>query len=99
MPNFEIMDIIDPLILGRREELPPLSLLRMHSIDREKVEEIKQKENIPVIVVFPTRGDEELLTLEREIQILQPLMGRLIDQIWIAFGGSEHDDVPLMAKK
>ena len=26
-------------------------------------------------------------------------MGRLIDQIWIAFGGSEHDDVPLMAKK
>ena len=99
MPNFEIMDIIDPSISGRKEEFPPLSLLRMHSIDREKVEEIKQKESIPVIVVFPTRGDEELLTLEREIQILQPLMGRLIDQIWIAFGGSEHDDVPLMAKK
>ncbi|HYB21461.1 MAG TPA: hypothetical protein VEH09_11040, partial [Thermodesulfobacteriota bacterium] len=50
-------------------------------------------------VVFPTRGDEELLTLEREIQILQPLAGRIIDEVWIAFGGSEHDDVPLMAKK
>ena len=50
-------------------------------------------------MVFPTRGDEELLTLEREIQILQPLMGRIIDEVWIAFGGSEHDDVPLMAKK
>jgi hypothetical protein len=93
------MDIIDPSTSGRKEEFPPLSLLRMHSIDRERVEEIKKRENIPVIVVFPTRGDEELLTLEREIQILQPLMGRLIDQIWIAFGGSEHDDVPLMARK
>jgi len=99
MPNIEIMETIDPALLGRKEALSPLSLLRMHCIDREKVEEIKQKENIPVIVVFPTRGDEELLTLEREIQILQPLMGRLIDQIWIAFGGNEHDDVPLMAKK
>ena len=47
----------------------------MHAIDREKVEEINKKENIPVIVVFPTRGDEEFLTLEREIQILQPLDG------------------------
>jgi hypothetical protein len=99
MPNVEIMETVDPALLGRKDILSPLSVLRMHSIDREKVEEIKQKENIPIIVVFPTRGDEELLTLEREIQILQPLMGRLIDQIWIAFGGTEHDDVPLMAKK
>lgn len=99
MPMIEIMEAIDPDKVGRKESLPPLSLLRAHSMDREKVEEIKEKENIPVIVVFPTRGDEELLTLEREIQILQPLMGRIIDEIWIAFGGSEHDDVPLMANK
>lgn len=99
MANVEIMETIDPGFFGRKDRLPPLSLLRMHSIDREKVEEIKQKEDIPVLVVFPTRGDEELLTLERQIQILQPLMGRLIDQIWIAFGGSEHDDIPLMARK
>jgi len=99
MPLVEIMEAIDPEKVGRKEILPPLSLLMMHSMDRERVEEIKTGENIPVIVVFPTRGDEELLTLEREIQILQPLMGRIIDEIWIAFGGSEHDDVPLMAKK
>ena len=99
MPMVEIMEAIDPDKVGRKESLPPLSLLRAHSMDREKVEEIKEKENIPVIVVFPARGDEELLTLEREIQILQPLMGRIIDEIWIAFGGSEHDDVPLMANK
>jgi hypothetical protein len=99
MPQIEIMETIDPALVGRKEKLPPLSLVRMHSLDREKIEEIKRRENIPVIVVFPTRGDEELLTLEREIQILQPLLGRLIDQIWIAFGGSEQDDVPLMAKK
>src|SRR4030043_431964 len=99
MPMVEIMEAVDPDKVGRKETLPPLSLLRVHSMDREKVEEIKEKENIPVIVVFPARGDEELLTLEREIQILQPLMGRIIDEIWIAFGGSEHDDVPLMANK
>jgi hypothetical protein len=99
MPNVEIMEAVDPDLLGRKIKMPPFSLLRMHSIDRERVELIKEKENIPVIVVFPARGDEELLSLEREIQILQPLMGRLIDQIWIAFGGSEHDDIPLMAKK
>jgi hypothetical protein len=99
MPMVEIMEAVDPERMGRKEILPPLSLLMMHSMDRERVEEIKTTENIPVIVVFPTRGDEELLTLEREIQILQPLMGRIIDETWIAFGGSEHDDVPLMAKK
>jgi hypothetical protein len=99
MSSVEIMETVDPALVGRKDILPPLSVLRMHSVDREKVEAIKHKENIPVIVVFPTRGDEELLTLEREIQILQPLMGRLIDQIWIAFGGTENDDVPLMAKK
>jgi len=99
MPLAEMMEAVDPEKVGRKEILPPLSLLMMHSMDRERVEEIKTGENIPVIVVFPTRGDEELLTLEREIQILQPLMGRIIDEIWIAFGGSEHDDVPLMAKK
>jgi len=79
MPQIEIMETIDPALVGRKERLPPLSLVRMHSLDREKIEEIKRRENIPVIVVFPTRGDEELLTLEREIQILQPLLGRLID--------------------
>ena len=99
MPMVEIMEAIDPEKIGRKEILPPLSLLMMHSMDRERVEEIKRTENIPVVVVFPTRGDEELLTLERGIQILQPLMGRIIDEIWIAFGGNEHDDVPLMAKK
>lgn len=26
-------------------------------------------------------------------------MGRLIDQIWIGFVGSEHDGVPLKSKK
>jgi hypothetical protein len=71
----------------------------MYSMDWERVQRIKEEENIPVMLVFPTRGDEELLTLEREIQIVQPLVGRIIDEMWIAFGGSEHDDIPLMAKK
>ncbi len=99
MATIEWMEVVDPEKTGRKEILAPLSLLMMHSMDRERVEEIKKCEEIPVIVVFPARGDEELLTLEREIQILQPLMGRIIDEIWIAFGGSEQDDVPLMAKK
>ncbi len=97
--RMELMEAVDPEKLERSAILPPLSLLMMHSMDRERVQAIKEQEKIPVIVVFPTRGDEELLTLEREIQILQPLVGRIIDQVWIAFGGSEHDDVPLMAKK
>jgi len=98
-PRIEAMEAVDPEKAGRCMNLPPLSLLLMHSMDREKIEEIKEEENVPVLVVFPARGDEELLTLEREIQILQPLLGRIIDEIWIAFGGSEHDDIPLMAKK
>ncbi len=98
-PRVEAMEAVDPEKAGRRMNLPPLSLLLMHSMDREKIEEIKEEENVPVLVVFPARGDEELLTLEREIQILQPLLGRIIDEVWIAFGGSEHDDIPLMAKK
>lgn len=95
----EIMEPIDPKKNGRAEILPPLSLLMMHSMDREWVHWVKEEEKRPVIVVFPARGDEEFLTLEREIQILQPLMGTIIDEMWIAFGGSEHDDVPLMARK
>jgi len=98
-PVIEVMEAIDPDRSGRAQVLPPLSLLRMHSIDRERVQGIKEEEQVPVFVVFPTRGDEELLSLEREIQILQPLAGRIIDEIWVAFGGSEHDDVPLMARK
>lgn len=99
LPKIEAMEPIDPEKAGRLANLPPLSLLLVHSMDREKVEHIKEDEKVPVLVVFPARGDEELLTLEREIQILQPLMGRIIDEIWIAFGGSEHDDIPLMARK
>jgi len=99
LPGVEAMEAVDPDQAGRLVCLPPLSLLLMHSMDREKAERIKEEENIPALVVFPAKGDEELLTLEREIQILQPLLGRIIDEIWIAFGGSEHDDIPLMAKK
>jgi hypothetical protein len=98
-PRIEAMEAVDPDKAGRSVNLSPLSLLRMHSVDREKVQRIKEEENIPVLVVFPAKGDEELLTLEREIEILQPLLGRIIDEMWIAFGGSEHDDIPLMAKK
>ncbi len=95
----ELMEAVDPEKAGRAAVLPPLSLLTAHSMNRERVQQIKDQEKIPVIVVFPARGDEELLTLERQIQILQPLSGGIIDEIWIAFGGSESDDVPLMARK
>jgi hypothetical protein len=95
----EMMEAVDPETVGRSAVLPPLSLLMVHSMDRERVQRIKEESRTPVVVVFPTRGDEEFLTLEREIQILQPLVGRIIDEVWIAFGGSDHDDVPLMAKK
>ncbi len=92
------LEIVDPQRNKRSDKFPPLALLRAHTIDPQEVEGIKREEGIPVIIVFPARGDEELLTLEREIQILQPLLGKIIDEIWIAFGGKEHDDIPLMAK-
>src|SRR5512138_2567414 len=95
----ELMEAVDPEKVGRAALLPPLSLLMVHSMDRERVQQIKDQERIPVVVVFPARGDEELLTLERQIQILQPLSGRIIDEIWIAFGGNGSDDIPLMARK
>ena len=95
----EPFERVDPKKIDRNGKLPPLALLMAHSMDRKRMEEVKRREGIPVIVVFPAHGDEELLTLEREIQILQPLMGRIIDEIWIAFGGGEEDDIPLMARK
>lgn len=93
------LEIVDPRRKKRQDKFSPLSLLLAHTMDRQEIEEIKRAERVPVIIVFPARGDEEMLTLEREIQILQPLMGKIIDEIWIAFGGDEHDDIPLMAKK
>lgn len=75
---------------ARGDRIPPLSLLKGQCFRLSQVQEIKEEEKIPVIVVLPVRGDEEMFTLERQIQILKPLAGRIIDEIWIALGGGQE---------
>lgn len=90
---------IDIQRFHRQDRLPPLSLLPAGLFDPQQIETLKRQEGIPVIIVFPVRGDGELFTLEREIQILRPLVGKIIDEIWIAFGGRPGTEVPRMAER
>jgi hypothetical protein len=95
----EFLPWIDLTNWKRQDRLPGLSILRSPSFDRQRIEALKRTEGIPVVVVFPVRGDEELPTLEREIQILEPLRGGLIDEIWIVFGGNAEAETPRMASR
>ena len=65
----------------------PLGLLPAASFNLDELVAIKQREQAPVLVVFPVRSSRETENLQHLLTILQPLSGRFIDQIWIAFGG------------
>jgi len=48
LPGIEAMEPVDPEKAGRLASLPPLSLLLVHSMDREKVERIKEEDKVRV---------------------------------------------------
>ncbi|MCX5889788.1 MAG: hypothetical protein NTY36_10095 [Deltaproteobacteria bacterium] len=79
--------LIKPSEWPREAALPRLGLLPADGFNLDELLAIKQQEKVPVHVVFPVRTSREAENLEQLLAILQPLCGRLIDQIWVAFGG------------
>jgi len=74
MPQIEIMETIDPALVGRMERLPPLSLVRMHSLIGKNRRDQEEREH-PRDRGLPHPRDEELLTLERKSRSSNPCWG------------------------
>lgn len=83
----ETPQLIKPSEWPRGSVLPPLGLLAADSFNLDELMAIKQREQAPVHLVFPVGSSREAGNLEQLLAILQPLNGRFIDQIWLAFGG------------
>ena len=79
--------LIKPSEWPRETALPRLALFPADGFNIDELLAIKQQGKVPVHVVFPVRSSREAENLERLLAVLQPLSGRLIDQIWVAFGG------------
>jgi len=57
------------------------------SFDPEMVTRLKQAAGAPVHLVFPLREARGAANLNALLLMLRPLLGSLIDQAWIAYGG------------
>jgi hypothetical protein len=78
---------IQPERWAREAGLPPLGLIPAGSLDFEEVMAYKTGEQVPVHLVFPVGHAREAGNLRGLLAILRPLHGRLVDRVWIAFGG------------
>jgi hypothetical protein len=83
--------VIHPLDWERAAPLPALGLIPAGSFDPEMVMELKRVAGVPVHVVFPLGTAREAGNLRDLLWKLRPVLGSLIDQVWIAFGG-EHPE-------
>ena len=79
--------VIRPLDWGRGARLPALGLIPADSFDPEAVTHLKQTEGVPVHLVFPLRSARGAGNLRALLLMLRPLLGSLIDQVWVAYGG------------
>jgi hypothetical protein len=80
-------EVIRPQDLGRGARLPALGLVPAGSFEPEAVKSLKQAEGAPVHLVFPLGSVREAGNLEDLLTVLRPLLGDIIDQVWIAYGG------------
>lgn len=90
--------LINPADWGRAARLPSLGLLRSGSLSLEELLHIKQVEDLPVHLVFPVGAAREAANLARLLAILTPLHRKLIDQVWIAFGGQRPGNLARLAQ-
>lgn len=81
-------EVIKPSEFGREASLPPLGLLLAGSLSLDDLIAVKQREQVPVQVVFPVATPREADNLAVLLATLKPFQDRLIDQVWIAFGGT-----------
>jgi len=92
------LKVIKPSEFGREDSLPPLSLLLAGSLSLDDLIAVKQREQVPVQVVFPVATPREADNLAVLLAALKPLQGRLIDQVWIAFGGGRLGKIKQVAE-
>jgi hypothetical protein len=83
----ETPQLLKPAAWPREAALSRLALFPADGFDLDELLAIKEQEKVPVHLVFPVRSSREAENLEQLLAILQPLSGRLIDHIWVAFGG------------
>jgi hypothetical protein len=83
--------VIRPQTWGREAPVPALGLIPAGSFDAVQVMRLKQGEGVPVHLVFPLGTAREGRNLQDLLGIVQPLVGTVIDQVWIAYGGSRPE--------
>jgi hypothetical protein len=83
--------VIRPRDWGRGARLPALGLIPAGSFDPEAVTHLKQEQGAPVHLVFPVGSAREAGNLGALLLMLRPLVGSLIDQVWVAYGGARPE--------
>jgi len=86
-------EVIRPRDWDRGARLPALGLIPAGSFDPEVVTHLKQEHGTPVHLVFPLGSAREARNLRALLLMLRPLFGRLIDQVWIAYGGERPESL------
>ncbi len=84
-------EVIRPEAWGRGARLPTLGLIPAGSFDPEAVTRLKEAERVTVHLVFPVGSAREAGNLGDLLVTLRPLFARLIDQVWIAYGGGRPE--------
>jgi hypothetical protein len=82
-----IPELLEPGRRPRGGPLPALGLLPGGSLEVEQVIGAKAAQGRQVHVVFPVGSPREAGNLRHLLHQLRPLQGRLIDALWLAFGG------------
>jgi hypothetical protein len=83
--------VIRPGEWGREASLPALGLIPGGSFDPAAVTRLKQAEQVPVHLVFPLGSAREAGNLGDLLGVLAPLLGSLVDQVWVAYGGARPE--------
>ncbi len=83
--------VIRPRDWRRDARLPALGLIPPGSFAPEEVAALKAAAGVPVHLVFPLGRSREASNLADLLSILRPILGSLVDQVWIAFGGQRPE--------
>lgn len=90
-------EVIRPGAWDREAALPPLGLVPAGSFAVPQVAAAKDREAVPVHVVFPVGDAREAANLKELLAILAPLAGTVMDRVWLAFGGEREGGLARLA--
>jgi len=86
-------ELQDPTSRPREGKVDPLTLIPAQGFPLDKLLPVKQAAAAPVLVAFPVAGPEESANLEKLLAILWPLVGPLVDQVWVACSNPDLGDL------